>query len=79
MQEAFQNSKDRKASDLEKSPISYVSLPDVVPERIGTSAAYSTVVPTAAWIIVNPFSCPSEPRDTIVTARVVYHPRITQS
>ena len=50
MQEAFRNSKERKASDLEQSPISYVSLPDVLPERIGSPASFSTVVPVAAWI-----------------------------
>ena len=79
MQEAFQNSKDRKASELEKSPNSYVSLPDIIPERMGSSTPSSTIVPSAGWIIVNPFNCPSDAKDTIVTARVVYHPRITQS
>ena len=79
MQEAFQTSKDRKASDLEKSPISYVSLPDCIPEHIATPTTSPTVVPAATWIIVNPFSCPSDARDVVVTAKVVYHPRVTQS
>ena len=74
MQEAFRNSKERKAGDLEQSPISYVSLPDVLPERIGSPASFCTVVPVAAWIIVNPFDCSSDAKDTITTAKVIYHP-----
>ena len=34
----------------------------------------SPVVPVAAWIIVNPFDCSSDAKDTITTAKVIYHP-----
>ena len=78
MQKAFRDSKERKAGDLEQSPISYVSLPDVLPERIGSPASFSTIVPVAAWIIVNPFDCPSDAKDAITTARVIYHPLYTE-